>query len=276
MYFKFDFATNLMCWGAESAFLELSSAWNQTINGSELAKQDTELADLLSKYIVFDMSSFGFGPFSSYGELVKSAFKTRYGDKYDDIFPADVVPEAPLPGFTPPKTPKTYCSINLPLALLESDDESERELLFKMLETNIGGGEHTMGGYVAQLGDGMDSVSPTERSSGQSSIDIQSTIGKYGDSILNDYLAAVYKYTSDDADGFPGFSEYNHMCSEALTVSKANWTESCDGSGGEAECFRVQELVWGEDLYVKLQDIKAAVDPDNLLDYYQCVKPSNK
>lgn len=115
----------------------------------------------------------------------------------------------------------TYCSINLPLALFQSDGKSERELLFKVLETSSD--EHSTGGNVARLSDGMDSVSPTERSSGQSS-----SIVKYGESILNDYLAAVYKYTGDDVTGFPGFSEYNHFCSEPSTVSKANWTVSCD------------------------------------------------
>ena len=158
------------------------------------------------------------------------------------------------------------------MALLESDDEAERELLFKVLGTT-GAGQHTTGGNVARLGDGMDSVSPSEQRSGQSSVFIQGAIDKYGDSILNDYLAAVYKY-SDDVTGFPGFYEYNHFCSEASTVSKTNWTESCDPK--DEECFSVQELVWGEDLYAKLQDIKAAVDPDNLLDCYQCVKPRNK
>lgn len=271
--FSFAGVTNLLCWGTESAFPEMSSAWNRTINGSELAKQDPELADLLSsKYIVFDMSSFGFGPYSNYGEYDIPFTKAIFGKSYDDIFPTGVVPDYPLPNFTPSKTPKTYCSINLPLALLESDDDSERELLFKVLETS--GGEHTTGGYVARLGDGMDSVSPSERSSGQSSIGIQSTIDKYGDDILNDYLAAVYKYTSDDVDGFPGFSELNHFCSEASTVSKTNWTESCDPE--KDDCFSAQELIWGEELYAKLQDIKAAVDPDNLLDCYQCVKPSKE
>jgi len=272
--FSFAGVTNLLCWGTESAFPEMSSAWNRTINGSELAKQDPELADLLSsKYIVFDMSSFGFGPYSNYGEYDIPFTKAIFGKSYDDIFPTTgVVPDYPLPNFTPSKTPKTYCSINLPLALLESDDDSERELLFKVLE--ISGGEHTTGGYVARLGDGMDSVSPSERSSGQSSIGIQSTIDKYGDDILNDYLAAVYKYTSDDVDGFPGFSELNHFCSEASIVSKTNWTESCDPE--KDDCFSAQELIWGEELYAKLQDIKAAVDPDNLLDCYQCVKPSKE
>ena len=62
------------------------------------------------------------------------------------------------------------------------------------------------------------------------------------------------------------------MCAQASTVSKANWTRSCDPERNE-ECFSVQELVWGEELYGKLQDIKFAVDPDNLFDCYQCVKP---
>ena len=224
--YEFDGLHNLLCWGKDSAFPELSSAWNRTINGSELAKQDTELAYLLSKCIFFDGASHGFGPYSSYSELQVYGYRLILGKKYDDIYPADVVPEAPLPGFTPSETPKTYCSINLPLALLESDDESERDLLFKVLETS--GGNHGTGGNVAQLGDGMDSVSPTERRSGQSGMSIQGTIDKYGGRILNDYLAAVYKYTSDDVDGFPGFSEYNHFCSEASTVSKTNWTVVMD------------------------------------------------
>ena len=273
--FQFYYMTDMACWGNKSAFSEISSAWNRTINGSELAKQDPELADLLSKHIVFDkhITSFGDGPFTSFGEFEIYAYKSQLhnGKSYDDIFPANAIPDDPLPMLTPEKVPKTYCSINLPLALLESDDEAERELLFKVLDSVEG--EHTTGGNVARLGDGMDSVSPSERRSGQSSISIQPAIDKYGDSILNDYLAAVYKY-SDDVTGFPGFSEYNHFCSEASTVSKTNWTESCDPK--DEECFSVQELVWGEDLYAKLQDIKAAVDPDNLLDCYQCVKPRNK
>jgi len=270
--YEFDGAGSLLCWGTESAFPEILSAWNRTINDSELAKKDPELADLLSKCIFFDAASYGLGPVLSYAEVQISATRLIFGKKYDDLYPTDAIPDTPLAGFTPPTIPKAYSSINLPLALLESDDESERELLFKVLETS--GGNHGTGGNLARLGDGMDSVSPSERRSGQSSVFLQSTIDKYGDDILNDYLAAVYKYTSDEVDGFPGFSEYNHMCSEYSTVSKTNWTESCDPE--EDDCFSAQELVWGEDLYAKLQDIKAAVDPDNLLDCYQCVKPSNK
>ena len=226
--FQFDGITQMFCWGNESAFSEISSAWNRTIYGSELAKQDPELADLLSsKHIVFNkyITSFGDGPFTSWGEIQIDMYKSSFGKSYDDIFPANAIPDYPLPNYTPDEVPKTYCSINLPLALLESDDEAERELLFKVLDT-VGGG-HTTGGNVARLGDGMDSVSPSERRSGQSGVFIQGAIDKYGDSILNDYLAAVYKY-SDDVTGFPGFSEYNHFCSEASTVSKTNWTESCD------------------------------------------------
>jgi len=164
-----------------------------------------------------------------------------------------------------------FCSINLPLALLQSDNEAERSMLFKILDAVEDEAGHVTGGNVAKLGDGMNSVSPTVRSSGHASLCFKKAIEKYGNSILTEYLTAVYKYA--DTDHFPGFYEYNHFCSDASSVTKGNWTKTCD-SEGDDECFSAQQLVWGEDLYVKLQNIKAAIDPDNLLDCYPCVKPS--
>ena len=268
-FFMFEQATFIGCWGTEEVYPEITSAWKRTVKDTELAKTDPELANLLSNYITFDGASFGQGPYSSYGELSLDLHKKSYPN-YDKLFPPDVIPDDPFPTLTPDRTVGTYCSVNLPLALLQSDDGAERDMLFKIL--NVVGGEHTTGGNVPFLSDGMDAVSPTERRSGQSSTALQGAIDKYGESILHEYLTAVYKYVGDDVKGFPGFSEYNHMCAQASTVSKANWTQSCDPESNE-ECFSVQELVWGEELYGKLQDIKFAVDPDNLFDCYQCVKP---
>ena len=104
----------------------------------------------------------------------------------------------------------TYCVVNLPLALLQSDDGAERDMLFKIL--NVVGATYNWGN-VPFLSDGMDAVSPTERISGQSSTALQGAIDKYGGSILNEYLTAMYKYVGDDVKGFPGFSEYSFVCS---------------------------------------------------------------
>ena len=189
-----------------------------------------------------------------------------------DAYPADVVPDIPLPmssGLVD-KQIGSHCSINLPLALLQTDDEAEREMLYKILSTV--GGEHTTGGNVAQLSDGMDAVPFTERNSGQSSISFQAAIDLHGESLLTDYLTAVYKYSEGEIDGFPGFYEYNHICPDASTPSKADWTKSCDPE--KEECFTIQETVWGSELYRKLQDIKSNIDPTNMFDCYPCVKPN--
>ena len=73
----------------------------------------------------------------------------------------------------------------------------------------------------------MTAVSPTERISGQSSVILEPAIEIYGDGILSDFLAAVYKYAADADGAFPGFYEYNHICSDAKTTSKADWTKFC-------------------------------------------------
>lgn len=259
---------SINCVSKNSFWPEISSAWNQTVHGTKLAARDPELANLLSKYLISDGESAGIGPFSGWADLMKK----ELGDHQNNIYPPGVVPDSPLPSPVPDRKIGTYCSINLPLGLLQSDDEDERELVFKVLD--VAGGEHVTGGNVAKASDGMTAVPPSERISGQSSVYFQSAIDHYGDDILSDVLSAVYKYASDPHGTFPGFSEYNHLCADAKTPSKADWTKDCSEED-EEECFSVQESIWGETLYAKLQGIKAAVDPDYLFDCYQCVKPSS-
>lgn len=264
-----------LCAGEESFWPEISAAWNKTVYGTDFAEKDQELANLVSDHFFTDLESHGYGPFDSWGDYQKTMSQNFLGASYKDIYPIDVVPDSPLPAPVPDKVMGTYCSVNLPLGLLKSDDESERELVFKILD--VAGGEHTTGGMVAKASDGMTAVSPSERISGQSSISFQPIINHYEDDVLSDFLSAVYKYAgeSEDSDGaFPGFYEYNHICSDAKTPSKADWTKDCSSEDGD-ECFSTQESVWGETLYAKLQHIKSAVDPDGLFDCYPCVKPAS-
>lgn len=269
-------AALFVCVGEESFWPEISSAWNKTVYETVFAEKDQELAKLFSEHFFIDLESYGLGPFDSWGDYMKSTGQLLYGASYKDIFPLGVVPDAPLPAPVPDKTMGTYCSVNLPLGLLKSDDESERELVFKILD--VAGGEHTTGGMVAKASDGMTAVSPSERISGQSSIGFQPVIDHYEDDVLGDFLSAVYKYAGESEEGsdgaFPGFYEYNHICSDAKTPSKADWTKDCSSEDGD-ECFSIQESVWGETLYAKLQQIKSAVDPDGRFDCYPCVKPAS-
>ena len=115
----------------------------------------------------------------------------------------------------------------------------------------------------------MDSIPPSERVSGQSSLSIQPAIDAHD--ILSDLLSSVYEHT--DVDGFPGYYEYNHICPDAKTPLRSDWTKECDPASGD-DCFSIQEALWGEKLYSTLQDIKAAIDPNNLLDVYPGVKPA--
>jgi hypothetical protein len=267
--FMYKTANLLSCWGEAPALPAISSAWKRSIAATNLAKSDEELGELVGDWTFLDASSFG-SPFKSYPDFVKFAGRISL----EGVYPADVVPDSPLPmshGLSE-KQIGSYCSINLPLALLQTNDEAERVMLHKILSTV--GGEHTTGGNVAQLSDGMDAVPFTERNSGQSSISFQAAIDLHGESLLTDYLTAVYTYSEGEIDGFPGFYEYNHICPDAPTPSKADWTKSCDPE--KEECFTIQETVWGSELYRKLQDIKSNIDPTNMFDCYPCVKPNDE
>jgi len=273
MHYQFTAADAFYCWGEDEMFPIISSAWKQTVQSTELAETNPELAQLLSKYLFFDMMA-PTSPFehvTGYGGWQKQWYQFIYPNN-DDIFPVDVVPDVPLPALLPSKQIGTFCSVNIPLGLLQSDEEAERDLVFKILDEVSG--QHVTGGNVAVAGDGMTAVSPSERLSGQSSVSLQGAIDKYGDDILADYLNAVYKYVGvDDLQSFPGFYEYNHICSDASTPSNSDWAKSCDPEK-EGDCFSIQESVWGEKLYAELQEIKSAIDPDNLFDCYLCAKPN--
>ena len=101
----------------------------------------------------------------------------------------------------------------------ESDDENEWELAFKILDVVCRdkeslGGEHTTGGNVAVFGGGMNAVFTSKRISGQSSLSFQGAINK---SIANlerllECSVQVRRYR-DGLQTFPGFYEYNHICS---------------------------------------------------------------
>ena len=136
-------------------------------------------------------------------------------------------------------------------------------MLHKILSTV--GGEHTTGGNVAQLSDGMDAVPFTPNATEANLVyhfRPQSifTARVYWQTM---YLTAVYKYSEGEIDGFPGFYEYNHICPDASTPSKADWTKSCDPE--KEECFTIQETVWGSELYRKLQDIKPNIQQTCLI-----------
>jgi len=89
----------LYCISAESVFPEITAAWERTIKGTQLAKEDTELAHLLSKVVIRVGESIGFGPYSSYADFIGDFLrKVEYPGTYNDIFPDDVIPDAPLPG----------------------------------------------------------------------------------------------------------------------------------------------------------------------------------
>jgi len=268
--FMYKYANNAFgCWGEAPALPAITSAWKRSIAATNLAKADEELAQLVGNWTFLDMSSIG-SPFKSYPDVWKSILTSGM----EGAYPEGVVPDYPLPmsNGLPGKQIGSHCSIILPLALLQTNDEAEREMLRKILGTVSG--QHTTGGNVAQLSDGMDAVPFTERNSGQSSMEIQPAIDLHGESLLTDYLTAVYKYSEGGVDGFPGFYEYNHICSDAQTTSKADWMKSCDPE--KEECFTIQETVWGSELYQKLQDIKSNIDPTNMFDCYPCVKPNDE
>ena len=49
LFFMFEQATFIGCWGTEEVYPEITSAWKRTVKDTELAKTDPELANLLSK-----------------------------------------------------------------------------------------------------------------------------------------------------------------------------------------------------------------------------------
>ena len=248
----------LFCWTEEDAFGVILAAWHLTVDASDIASEDEELGRLLKDYTFISLPT----TYKSYSDLAKSNMPPNH----DEVFPPNVVPDSPLPGFYAGKAYNNFCSFNLPLGLLQSDVEEDRDLVYKTLSSGTAG--HVTGGLVQITGDGMDSVSPSERVSGQSSLSIEAAI--YTHDILSDLLNSVYKHT--DADGFPGYYEYNHICPDAKTPSRSDWTKECDPAT-DGDCFIIQEAVWGEELYSTLQGIKAAIDPKNLLDVYPGVKP---
>ena len=99
-----------------------------------MASNDEELAGLLKDYMFF-----GIGTFKSYSEMVKT-------DIDQNVFPPNAVPDAPLPMFIPSKLYNQFCSFNLPLGLLQSNEEGDRDLVYKVLSSGTGG--HVTGGLV--------------------------------------------------------------------------------------------------------------------------------
>ena len=133
-----------MHWGDGDFIAEGSSAWNRTVDSSTFGNGDPALADLIKSYVFWAFPSTSQSS-KSYSELTKSSFKLAMPN-YDDVFPPNVVPDSPLPGFAPSKGFGAFCSFNLPLSLLQSSDEEDRELVFKVLSSGTGG--HVTGGLV--------------------------------------------------------------------------------------------------------------------------------
>eukprot|EP00578_Thalassiosira_sp_NH16_P009285 CAMPEP_0181121292 /NCGR_PEP_ID=MMETSP1071-20121207/24658_1 /TAXON_ID=35127 /ORGANISM="Thalassiosira sp., Strain NH16" /LENGTH=765 /DNA_ID=CAMNT_0023206097 /DNA_START=60 /DNA_END=2357 /DNA_ORIENTATION=- len=258
----------VFCWG-DSVMPELQPAWERVVAGLDLAMADPELAEALSKFMFFDLNNLhGNVPYANYAEFATSL--DAGGPMPPGVAPDGVIPDWPgTPTYMPPNAPGTYCAFNIPLGLLKSDDYDERDLVYKILSEAWG--EHVTGGNIAFFGDGMDAVSPSERASGWTG-HIDEAVEKYGEQIVSDLWSAVYKYT--DVDGFSGVLEYNHLCSDAKTPSKDDWSKVCSADDDE-DCFSSQESVWGEKLHAKLQRIKSAADPNNMFDCYPCIKPES-
>ena len=76
-------------------------------------------------------------------------------------------------------------------------------------------------------------------------------------------------------DSFPGELCHNHASANFPTALKEDWTQNCHPSWSDEmrkdKCLSFQEAAWGTDVLMKLQDIHADVDPDNLFNCWDCV-----
>ncbi len=208
MHFScFEGQGSLLHWGDGDALDTILPAWHQTVDSADLG--DEELAEALKTSLFASLPI----SFKSYGDAALAGVQPD-----DDVFPPGKVPDNPLPLYVAGKGYDSFCSFNLPLALLQSSDEADRDLVFKVLGSGTGG--HVTGGLVAKTGDGMDAVSPSERVSGQSSLSIEPALATYGKDVLVDLLNAVYKSTDSDGDdaSFPGYYGKSTLC--ALPCSR--------------------------------------------------------
>jgi len=182
--------------------------------------------------------------------------------------PTDYVSDIPTAALIPDFGLGGWCSAQLPLKWLQEANDDVFEVLAKSPQPS-----HLTGGNVAFAQDQMTAVPQTERLSGFSS----TTLLIFDQDFLEQLLSSFLKDTVDNGGSFPGITEFNHMCANSATPLRKNMTAFCPSTytdeQKEKECYSIQEGVWGVDTLKKLENIKYAIDPNNVFDCYPCVKP---
>ncbi len=125
--------------------------------------------------------------------------------------------------------------------------------------------QYFQGGKISLSDDGMSSISPHRRHAA------------FNDVVIYQEWRTKFKrvfYGVEDekpfvgGKSFPGELCHNHASANFPTALKDDWTTGCDPRWSSEmrneKCISFQEAAWGTDVLMKLQNIHATVDPDNL------------
>ncbi len=134
------------------------------------------------------------------------------------------------------------------------------------------GNGYFLGGKIPSADDGMSSLS-THRRHGAFNMLVSSPEWR------TKFKRVFYGVEEGEAyvggKSFPGEICHNHASANYPTALKDDWTQGCNPSWDDEmkkeKCLSYQEASWGTDILMKLQDIHAAVDPDNLFNCWDCV-----
>ncbi len=166
----------------------------------------------------------------------------------------------------------TYDYVVFPIEVIVHKVDIMVEMFFECMKAGAcTGAGYFLGGKIPSADDGMTSL-PTHRRHGAFNTVVTTPEWR---TKFKQVFYGVEDGKAFVGDSFPGELCHNHASANYPTALKDDWTQGCDPSWNDEmrkeKCLSFQEASWGTDVLMKLQDIHAALDPDNLFNCWDCV-----
>jgi len=127
-------------------------------------------------------------------------------------------------------------------------------------------GHYLMGGAVPESTDQMNSVGPLRRDAAFARTSLAGV-----DKLYKNFYDLVWRDAGlGPGSDFPGINCHNHASNENMGPLKEDWSRPCPGilempqEEREEKCVSQAESFWGTANVARLEEIKRAVDPDEL------------